>query len=190
MKKSQLNLVRVCQIGMVAGICAIIAPISLPTGVIPITLATLTAIMAGILLPPISAAVSQIVYIMLGVVGLPVFSNWRGGVGMVVGPTGGFILAFPLLAFAVSFAILLAERRTESPVKLRIFAGIGMLFGQIVFFTIGAIWFSVVTGNDFATTMNIAVIGFLPGEAIKMAFAVGVIIEVRRQLKKAVPQLY
>lgn len=174
---------------MVAAICAIFAPMSIPTGVVPITLATLTAITAGLLLRPIPAAVSQLVYIMLGVVGLPVFSNWRSGIGMVIGATGGFILAFPVLSLTVSLSVWLAKNHMESPVKLRIFAGIGILLGLIVFFTAGAWRWSAFTAASFDETLAF-VSGFMAGEAVKMTFALIFIVPVRQRLKTAYPQLF
>ncbi|MDF2700131.1 MAG: bioY [Haloplasmataceae bacterium] len=69
----------------------------------PFTLQTLIIMLAAVLLKPTDAFMSILVYVMIGAIGLPVFSGAKGGLGVVLGPTGGFILAFPFAAFLISY---------------------------------------------------------------------------------------
>ena len=78
-----------------AAITCVLAPLSIPlAGGVPISLATFAVMLAGVLLGGSLGALSQLIYVLLGAVGLPVFAGWTGGLGNVLGMTGGFIIGY------------------------------------------------------------------------------------------------
>ena len=79
---------------LIASLIAVGAFVCLPVGAVPVTLQTLAVVLAAILLSPGGAFAATGVYVLLGVVGVPVFSGGRAGLAVLVGPTGGFILGF------------------------------------------------------------------------------------------------
>ena len=88
-----------CHISIFAAIIAVCAQVSLPMPYgVPLTLQTFAIQLAGVVLGPKKGALAALVYITLGAVGVPVFAGFTGGMGIVLGVTGGFILSFPLLA--------------------------------------------------------------------------------------------
>ena len=94
MKRKTLDIV---YCGIFATITAILAQISIPLpGGVPLTLQTFAVSLAGILLGSKKGFISILVYVLMGAIGLPVFSGFSAGIGAIVGPTGGFILSFPI----------------------------------------------------------------------------------------------
>ena len=83
-----------------AAVTCVLAPISVPlAGEVPISLATFAVLLSGILLGAKFGAISQLVYVLLGSVGVPVFAGWTGGIGITLGVTGGYIIGYILMAF-------------------------------------------------------------------------------------------
>ena len=91
MKKNASVKIVLC--GIFAAFTCICAMISIPFGPVPINMAHLAIFISSWVLGPVLGAVSQLVYIFLGIVGLPVFSNFTAGIGHILGPTGGYIIA-------------------------------------------------------------------------------------------------
>ncbi len=79
--------------------------IQTPLTPVPFTLQVMTALTAGALLGRHYGGASQLIYLGLGALGLPVFAGWRGGVGVIMGVTGGYIIGFALAAFAVGWMV-------------------------------------------------------------------------------------
>lgn len=103
---------------------AIAAQITVPVKPVPFTLQTMVVLLAGALLGPKNGAYSQLIYLALGVVGLPVFAHTpEAGLGFarLFGPTGGYLLAFPIAAFLVGF--LVQKNKTYLGVIASMFAG-------------------------------------------------------------------
>ncbi len=158
--------------------------IPLPFTPLPINLATLSVFLAGGLLAPPYAALSQLVYIMLGAVGVPVFSGMRGGLGVLVGPTGGFIVGYVVAAFAVALIIgRRNKKRHANETRARenrlfshdgVVAAAAMAVGAVCYFSIGTVWFMVVTGNAPFAALTMCVLPYIPGDILKIICAVNI----------------
>ncbi len=165
-----------------AGIMAVlglIPPIPLPLGV-PITLQTLGVMLAGALLGKRVGSISMLLFILLVAIGLPVLSGGRGGIGILFGPTGGYILSWPLAAFLIG---LWVERYWKRLRLLSLFVA-NILFAIIVVYIIGIAYFVFIT--DVAVTA--AIIGnlvFIPGDLAKAFLAAWITL----RIKKDYPQL-
>ena len=86
-------------VSMLIMLVYVMPPVLMPFSGIPITLQTLMIIVIGLLLSPIEALIAVLIYVLLGAIGLPVFSGGRGGIDVILGPTGGFIVGFPVVGF-------------------------------------------------------------------------------------------
>ena len=144
-----------------AALMAVLSQLSIPmpTGV-PLTLQTFAAALCGYSLGAGYGALAIAVYLLLGLAGAPVFSNLRGGFGILIGPTGGFLFSFPALA-------ALCGARDEA--KLAIPLGIG---GTLLCHACGAAYFAAVTKTRFIHSVLTAVAYFL-ARAIKKAMRRG-----------------
>ena len=100
-----------------AALTAAVAPFKIPLGFtpVPITLQTLVVLMSGAMLGPYYGALAMILYVVVGALGLPVFAGGGSGIGAILGPTGGYLMSYPIAAFAIGWII--HKKRTSSIVK-------------------------------------------------------------------------
>ncbi|MBQ9037330.1 MAG: biotin transporter BioY, partial [Erysipelotrichaceae bacterium] len=137
-----------------------LSPISVPlSSLVPISLATLTVMLAGVLLGSKEGTLSVIIYLLLGMVGLPVFAGYSSGPTVLFGVTGGFLFGYIPLAFISGQA---TEKNDNKSMIL------GMLIGNVVLYVIGTIWFMIYLKASLGKALAACVIPFLPGDIIKM----------------------
>lgn len=153
----------------------LLPPIPLGFLPVPITAQTLGVMLAGALLGPKRAAVALGVFVLLVAAGLPLLAGGRGGIGIFLGPTGGFVLAFPLAAAAVGY---LTERFDGAGRPLVLFAAC-VLGGIGVVYAVGIPWLALVGGMDLMKAAA-GSMAFVPGDLIKAGVAAFVAAGVRR----------
>lgn len=158
--------------GMMAATLAVLswASLPLPFSPVPLTLQTLGVLLAGALLGRVWGPVSVGVFILLGLVGLPVFHNGASGPGVLVGPTGGFLVGFLGAAFVMGLAGDFA-RRTSGRRALALLAA-GAVVASLVIYAAGVPWLAAVTGMSAGKAITVGLVPYLPGDAIKAVAAV------------------
>jgi len=135
---------------------------------VPVTLQPFAVLLLGLLLDPRLAAGTMLAYLAEGAAGLPVFTpHGLGGVAQLMGPTGGYLLSYPLVAPLVSW---LWRRGTRSFSRGLVVAGAGSL----VTLAMGAVWLGVLTHAAPMIVLNHAVLPFLPGDVLKVCAAAGI----------------
>ncbi|MCL2018679.1 MAG: biotin transporter BioY [Oscillospiraceae bacterium] len=179
MNKIKFSTRNICLIGIFAAVIAVMAQISFPLpGGIPVTLQTFAIMLAGIVLGARKGAVAVLVYVLLGAVGAPVFAGFGGGLGIIVGRTGGFIVTFPLLALCAGIGEGMYSRgRAIGKVWLFSWLAVGVLVNYLF----GLLWFSHITSFDLLTSLSYCIVPFIPGDALKLILAA----VAGRQLKTA-----
>ena len=154
----------ICRVGICTALIVLMAQLRVPMPYgVPITMQTFAVALAGVVLGAKKGAASAAIYVLLGLAGAPVFSGFAGGIGMIWGPTGGFIATFPLLAFCAGYGAL------------------GILAGVLMNYMAGTLVFSMVTGTGFAAAFAACVLPFIPADVCKMlaAFMLGQKIKAR-----------
>src|SRR5688572_31418188 len=134
--------------------------VPLPGTVVPITLQDLTVLAVGIVLGPRQGALAIASYVILGAMGAPVFSNGGSGIPWLMGPTGGYLLAFPVSAAVLGWG---ARSRRMLPFVA------GLAAAHLVTFTGGVLQLALVTGSGISGAIATGFLPFLPGIAIKSA---------------------
>ena len=178
MQTSKHPAVPLAMTAVMAAVMAVVAPFSISIGPIPLSLCTLVIYMNAYILGWKRGTVATLVYILLGAVGMPVFNSFSGGLGVVAGPTGGYIVGYLPLALICGLAVAAAP-------KNRVVQFIGMILGTAVLYTLGTAWYCFQSGNPLGVAMGYCVIPFLPGDFIKMIVAAGVGPMIRTGLEKA-----
>lgn len=153
---------------MFSAIIAVCSWISIP-GPVPFTLQTFGVFAACAMLGGRRGLVSVIIYIMLGMIGLPVFAGFAGGIGILAGSTGGYIIGFVFTAMVM----WLVEKLFGSKWWIKI---IGMVLGLVACYAFGTFWFvRVYTNTTGAITIKAAlmacVVPFIPIDLVKIALA-------------------
>lgn len=160
------------QVGLVIGfslLTALSAQIVIPIGPVPITGQTFAVLLTGALLGSRLGAITMIVYLLEGASGLPFFSGAHGGILHLMGPTGGYLVAFPAGAFITG---AFAEHGWD---RKFLTAAAAMAIGSIVIMLSGWLWFSLVMKTSPAITLFATVLKFIPGDLIKISLAAAVL---------------
>lgn len=150
--------------------------INIPMSPVPITLQVFSVSLAGIILGSRLGALSQLVYVLIGVAGIPVFAGFEGGFGILLGPKGGYIVGFPVLAFITGFLV----ERLKKPAVLPVFAS--AFAALAIFYAIGAAWLGTVMKLDPVSSIILGVGWFFPLDVLKLVLASITGLQVRKRL--------
>jgi biotin transport system substrate-specific component len=160
------------QVGLVIGfslLTALSAQIVIPIPPVPFTAQTFAVVLTGALLGSRLGAITMIVYLIEGACGLPFFSGGTGGIWHLMGPTGGYLVAFPAAAYITgAFAEHEWDRRFLT-------AAAAMAIGTLLILLAGWLWFSLVMRTSPALTLFATVLKFVPGDVLKICLAAAVL---------------
>lgn len=164
-------------IGLMTALTCVLGPLAipLPFSPVPISFTNLAVYLAVYVLGMKAGAVSYLVYLLLGMAGLPVFSGFTGGFGKLAGPTGGYLIGFIFMAVISGFFI------DHFPGK-KLFHAAGMVLGTGVCYLFGTSWLSHQLGVSFTAGLASGVIPYLPGDAAKILFALVIGSRLRREI--------
>jgi len=141
--------------------------IKIPIGPVPIVLANFFVILAGALLGGVWGTASVGLFLFLGLIGLPVFSQ-GGGIAALVGPTGGYLFGYLVAAFVAG---IISERGRSRP----LLDVAGLAAGALAIYVLGVPWLKLSLHLSWAKTLSVGVFPFLIGDAIKVAAAVAIV---------------
>jgi biotin transport system substrate-specific component len=146
-----------------AALSAALSQIAIPLGEVPIVLTQVSILLAGGLLGWKWGTVSQLVFVCLGMLGAPVFQGFSGGMGVLWGPTGGFIMGYILSAFTAG---LLCDRLGRGKALVPV-----LVLADLVVYIPGVPWLMHVTGLGFKAALAAGLWPFLPADALKIVLA-------------------
>ncbi|MBQ5590854.1 MAG: biotin transporter BioY [Clostridia bacterium] len=160
-------------IALFAAICCVCGMITVPIGAVPITLATLGVMVSTMILGEKRAIISVILYIAIGLVGVPVFSSFQGGFGVIAGPTGGFIYSYIVMVPLVGIASKCLNKTLSSGM----FTMIGCLAALFVCYFLGLVHFMIVMSVKGESVglfeaLCVCVFPFIPFDIVKSIIAI------------------
>ncbi len=144
---------------------AIGAFIAVPMQPVPFTLQTFFTALSGALLGGKAGALSQVVYVILGCMGLPVFAGGKAGLGVLFGPTGGYLIGFIAGAYVIGKIV---EARAEAGI---LWTAMAILAGDLVIYTIGTFQLAIIAHFSAVKAILIGVIPFIVPEVLKLLAA-------------------
>lgn len=168
------------QCSLFSALLCICSPLAVPIGVIPMTFSLFAVVLTGIVLGAKKAFLSVILYLLIGICGLPVFSGAQSGIGVLFGPTGGYLWSY---AFTATLAGISVKIQNDAVKKACVFA-ISMS-GVLVCYVCGTAQYMLVTGCGLGTALAVCVYGFVIFDVIKTLLAVIVGMKLKGILIKA-----
>ena len=159
----RFNTRRLTLCALFVALTAVCAQITIPIGAVPISLSLLPVLLCAALLPLPDALLSMAAYLLLGALGLPVFSGLSGGFGKLLGPTGGYIIGYLPCAAVIG---LLLRRRDGYALRC-----LAMALGVLACYALGTVWFMVSRQVALMSALSVCVLPFLPFDAVKIALA-------------------
>ena len=153
-------------IALMTAVTCVLGPLSipLPFSPVPISLTNFAIFLAIFVLGMKNGTISFIIYLLLGAVGVPVFSSFRGGLQVLAGPTGGYLIGFIFLALIMGFALDHFDRKLLPTI-------IGMIIGMVVCYAFGTVWLAKLLSLSFKEGLMMGVIPYLAGDAAKIIIA-------------------
>lgn len=166
-------------IAMFATLTAIFSQISLPLPFtpIPINLGMLAVFVSGGFLGASKGAISQMVYLLIGAIGIPVYANFKGGFGALIGPTGGYIIGYVVASFLVGYLTQKMPKTVPSTI-------VSLLIALLSCYTLGTLWFVYLTKNTLLQSLMLCVVPFLIGDFLKIIAATFLILKLNYIYKK------
>lgn len=162
--KTQSSIFQMAVIAVMAALIAVVAPFSIPAGQVSFTLCTLLLYLSPYILGWKRAAAATLIYILLGMIGMPVFSGFKAGLGVLAGPTGGYILGYiPMVVVGGLFLRLFPRSRA-----LQL---LGMILATALLYTLGTALFCVQMEATLETALINCVFPFIPFDLGKMIVA-------------------
>ena len=150
---------------LMAALTAAGAYLAIPIGPVPIVLQNLFIFLSGLLLGPGWGTASVGIYLLAGILGLPVFAGGVGGIGRFAGPTGGYLLGFLPAVFVIGFISNVSKTNVIRDL-------LAMICGSLIIYACGLSWLKILTGMTFGKALVVGLYPFLPGDALKIAAAV------------------
>ncbi len=166
--------------GLMTSITCILGPLSIavPFSPVPISLGLFGILLTTCLLGAKLGTISCTLYLLLGIVGLPVFSGFTSGVGVILGPTGGYLIGY---LFVAAFSdLFLAKKKGSLPLHVT-----GILFGLVACYILGSFWLSYNMSIRFSQAVFIGAAPYIPFDLIKIALALWIGRLLRKRLTKA-----
>ena len=167
-------------IGAMTAVICILSPLSIqiPVSTVPVSLASLAIFITVFVLGWKYSTISYLIYLLLGLVGLPVFSGFGAGFTRLAGPTGGYLIGFIFITVISGWFIETFQGKKEMYV-------LGMVLGTIITYLFGTVWLSQMLGRTFVEGLMIGVLPFLPGDIGKVVIAVIVGPMLKKRLRHA-----
>ncbi len=179
--KTFFSVQRLTTVGLLTAVICLLGPFALNISFIspvPISLGTLGIYLAVSILGMKSGTLSVVVYILLGFIGVPVFTNFTGGAEKLLGPTGGYIIGYIFMALICGFFIDRWDGRF-------LICFLGMLLGTAVCYLFGTVWLALQMSLTFPRALATGVLPYIPFDLAKLLIALLLGGQVRRRLKKA-----
>ncbi|MBQ7587453.1 MAG: biotin transporter BioY [Lachnospiraceae bacterium] len=172
---------KMCYVALATAIICVLGPLSvnIPVSPVPISLAILGIYIAAYALSAKWGTVACIIYILIGLAGVPVLAGYTGGPQKLFGPTGGYMIGYIAVAFFTGFFI----EKFENKFYMH---AVGMVIGLAICYTLGTVWLARVAGMSFGAALAAGVIPFIPMDIVKMVIAVAVGVPLRKALKRVI----
>lgn len=175
MSNSKTSVRDLCSIAIMAAVTAVMAQIAIPMPMgVPMTMQTFAVTMAGVILGSKKGGMSILVYVLLGAIGVPVFAGFSGGIQNLIGPTGGFIISFPIMAYVIGLGVEMRKKKGMFTLMV--------VLGTVLNYVVGVAMFCIVMDSSIMTAITACVLPFIPTAIIKAVLASILGLQIRKRL--------
>ncbi len=152
---------------------------AVPVGPVPIVLTTLFVVLSGLLGGFRIGVFSVLIYLLLGILGLPVFAGGAGGFAVITGPTGGYLVGYLLSAAAAG--LIFRPGKLNSSILMIFLVSLAALTAAAVIYIPGLFWLKLSLGLEWGKALKIGMLPFIPGDLIKTAAAVALSVPLKER---------
>lgn len=148
---------------LLSAVICILAPLSIPIGAVPISFTNLVLYFSVYIIGARNTVISYVIYYILGIVGLPVFSGFTGGFAKAVGPTGGYLIGFVFMIIICGIFVKMF--------KSKLLHIMGMVLGTAAAYAVGTAWYCFEAKSNVISALAVCVAPFIIGDIIKIILA-------------------
>ena len=178
MKDKKLTTYQMAVTAVMAAVLCVLGPLTVPIGAVPISLANFVICLTAWLLGPKFGTLSVVLYLVLGAIGIPVFSGYGAGLAKLAGPTGGYLVGYLLLAFIGGMFI---EKSKGNPVV----SAVGLVLGDAACYVLGTAWFVFQMQCELGYALTVCVYPFIALDLAKIVVSCVVGALLRKRLVQA-----
>ena len=176
MTHSKLSVQDICSIALCTAVITVMAQLSIPMPLgVPMTMQTFAITLTAIVLGSKKGSIAALVYILLGAVGLPVLAGFTGGIQYFAGPTGGFLISFPLMAYIIGLGV-------ERFKNVRGGFILCIVAGTFINYVIGVLLFCLIMDSTVTAAITACVLPFIPTAVLKAILASVIGLKIRGRL--------
>lgn len=178
--KPKFNVKQLALVGLMAAVICVLGPLALniPVSPVPISLGTLAIYFVVSVLGMKLGILSVVIYILLGLAGVPVFASFTAGAAKLFGPTGGYIIGYIFMALICGIFV----DKWGNKIVINF---LGMILGTAACYFFGSAWLAYQMSLTFPQALMAGVVPYIPGDLVKLIIAMAIGIQVRKRLKKA-----
>ena len=165
---------------IITALICLLGPISIPFGPIPVSLTNFIIYLSVIILGLKGSTISYLIYLLLGLAGLPVFSGFQGGISKLIGPTGGYLIGFIFVCIIGGFC----SDKSKGKIKIPVITT-GIIISTLITYLLGTLWFVKLTGTNFISALSVCVFPFIPFDLLKIILALIIAFPIKSRLIKA-----
>lgn len=178
MKDKKLTTYQMAVTAVMAAVLCVLGPLTVPIGAVPISLANFVICLTAWLLGPKFGTLSVAIYLLIGLIGVPVFAGYSAGVSILAGPTGGYLVGYLPLAFIGGLFI---EKSNGNPV----ISGLGLILGDAVCYVLGTAWFVFQMQCELGYALSVCVYPFIAFDLAKIVISCIIGSLLRKRLEQA-----
>lgn len=172
--KTKLATKEITVVGLGAALMGVFSQLSIPFPTVPLTLQVFGAILLAVILEAKLATLTMVIYTLIGAIGIPVFANFSSGISVIIGPTGGYITGFIVLAFVIGKA---AKQNNKGILVINAYIGL------ILQYAIGTFQLKKVMDLTLQEAMIAGVYPFILKDLILTGIAIGVALQVKKPIR-------
>ena len=180
MKNMKNNIQNLTLTALMAAILCLMGPIVIPIGMVPVSLANMAIYLTIILLDKKKTLTATVVYLLIGFVGIPVFSGFSGGVGKIFGPTGGYLMGYLILSYIGSVFL---EKGKSLGNKRNLCQFLALSAGTMGLYFVGTVWLMYQSKLDLVTALLVGVVPFVFLDFIKILLAISIGNAIKKRIK-------
>lgn len=176
--KNAGNTKNITFIALMTALICVLGPLSVPIGPVPVSLQNFAIYLVLYIVGAKRGTIAFLIYLLIGLVGLPVFAGFSGGPQKIAGPTGGYLVGF-------IFMTIIAGMIIDRAYKKRIVCIAGMFFATCIPYFLGTLWLSYSTKMSFSAAFAAGVVPFVAVDILKMVIVAIVGPEIKKRLDKS-----
>ena len=176
----KLQTKEITYIAILSAVICILSTITFQIGVVPVTLSVFAVLISAVISGAKKSFTAVFIYILIGAFGVPVFSGFKGGIQIISGPTGGYIISYLFMALIVG---IVSDKIKENNIKNTVILFLSCVVSLVICYFLGTLQYILITSTGWIQALSTCVYPFVIFDLLKSIFAVILGLKIKKQIK-------